>query len=131
MKRNTQEKSLMQINENNIFYKIKYFFIKLFHKNTGVKNNINVVENTNTDAEIDNGKSTFKERIRNIENEETVLLKLQKRYRSGEIKEEDLSPEQINSLCILYDRQIAKLKKSNTIRKQRLLEYNRKLQMDD
>ena len=71
------------------------------------------------------------ESIKNIEDEETKLLKLQKQYRSGEIKEEELSEEQINSLCKLYDRQIANLKKSNDIRKQKLLEYRRKMQTDN
>ena len=50
------------------------------------------------------------------------LLKLQKQYRSGEIKEEELTQEQVNSLCALYDKQIANLKKSNEIRKQKLCE---------
>ena len=33
MKDNTQEKSLMVVNENSIFYKIKNFFRNLFHRN--------------------------------------------------------------------------------------------------
>ena len=71
------------------------------------------------------------ESIKNIEDEETKLLKLQKQYRSGEIKEEELSEEQVKSLCKLYDKQIANLKKSNDIRKQKLLEYRRKMQTDN
>ena len=71
------------------------------------------------------------EEIRNIENEETKLLKLQKQYRSGEIKEEELTEEQVNSLCALYDKQIENLRKSNENRKQKLLEYRRKLQTDN
>ena len=71
------------------------------------------------------------ESIKNIEDEETKLLKLQRQYRSGEIKEEELTEEQVNSLCTLYDRQIANLKKSNNMRKQRLLEYRKKLQTDN
>ena len=55
------------------------------------------------------------------------LEKLQQQYHSGEIKEEELSEEQITSLCQLYDKQIANLKKSNETRKQRLLEYRKKL----
>ena len=71
------------------------------------------------------------EEIRNIENEETKLLKLQKQYRSGEIKEEELTEEKVNSLCALYDKQIENLRKSNENRKQKLLEYRRKLQTDN
>ena len=65
------------------------------------------------------------EEIKKIENEETILLKLQYKYRSGEIKEEELTEEQLNSLCKLYGKQIANLKKSNNIKKQKLLEYRR------
>lgn len=32
MKKNTNEKSLVKVNENGIFYKIKQFFKNLFHK---------------------------------------------------------------------------------------------------
>ena len=70
------------------------------------------------------------EEIRKIENEETKLLKLQKQYRTGEIKEEELTEEQIYSLGALYDKQIAELRKSNEVRKQRLLEYRRKFQTE-
>ena len=131
MKENTQEKSLVQVNKNSIFYKIKIFFINLFHKNTEIESSLNVEEDISSNVEIENKRSEFIEDIKNIEDEETKLLKLQKQYRSGEIKEEELSEEQINSLCKLYDRQIANLKKSNDIRKQKLLEYRRKMQTDN
>ena len=39
MKENTQEKSLVQVNENSIFYKIKKFFKNLFNKNSEITNN--------------------------------------------------------------------------------------------
>ena len=57
-----------------------------------------------------------------------TAVKLQKKYRSGEIKEEDMTEEQIKSLCDLYDKQIAILKKSNKLRKQRLYEYRKSIQ---
>ena len=131
MKENTQEKSLIQVNENSIFYKVKSFFRNLFHKNTEIKSNIIIEENISNNVESENKKSAFIESIKNIENEETKLLKLQKQYRSGEIKEEDLTGEQVKSLCALYDKQITKLKKSNEIRKQKILDYRRKLQTDN
>ncbi len=131
MKENTQEKSLVQVNENGIFYKIKKFFRNLFNSNANTTNNYAIVKETESLVESENKKNSFMESIKNIEDEETKLLKLQKQYRSGEIKEEELSEEQINSLCKLYDRQIANLKKSNDIRKQKLLEYRRKIQTDN
>ena len=130
MKENTKEKSLVQVNEKSIFYKIKKFFRGLFYKVNSNVESINVAE-TNTINNQESKKDSFMESIKNIEDEETKLLKLQKQYRSGEIKEEELSEEQINSLCKLYDKQIANLKKSNDIRKQKLLEYRRKMQTDN
>ena len=129
MKENTQEKSLVQVHENGIFYKIKSFFKNLFNRNTTT--NYDIVKEDKSIVESENTKNAFMESIKNIENEETKLLKLQEQYRSGEIKEEELSEEQVNSLCKLYDKQIANLRKSNEIRKQKLLEYRRKLQTDN
>ena len=95
MKEDTHEKSLVEVNENSIFYKIKTFFKNLFHKG----NNINIIQETR-DITIENEskKNAFMEEIRKVEDEETKLLKLQKQYRSGEIKEEDLTEEQIKWL---------------------------------
>ena len=129
MKKNTQEKSLVQVNENSIFYKIKRFFKNLFN-NTDTTDDYVAIATNNNSVEIENRKTSFMESIRNIEDEETKLLKLQKQYRSGIIKEEELTEEQVNSLCTLYDKQIANLKKSNNMRKQKLLEYRKKLQTD-
>ena len=129
MKENTDDKSLVKINENSIFYKIKQFFKKLFYKKETI-NNI-TVETNKVILQNDNKKNKFMEEIKNIEDEETLLLKLQKKFRSGEIKEEELTEEQVKSLCELYDKQIANLRKSNEIRKQKLLEYRKKLQTDN
>ena len=130
MKENTQEKSLVKVNENGIFYKIKNFFSSLFHKKEVVNNDTNfeIIEDTIDKAEQ---KSYFMESIKKTEDEETKLLKLQKQYRSGELKEEELTEAQVNSLCALYDKQIENLRKSNQVRKQKLLEYRRKLQADN
>ena len=128
MKESTDEKSLVRINKNSIFYKIKQFFKNIFH-NKSVNNDIPEIKN-NIIVE-DNKKIKFMEEIKNIEDEETLLLKLQKKFRSGGIKEEELSNEQVNSLCALYDKQIENLRKSNETRKQKLLEYRRKLQTDN
>ena len=130
MKENTQEKSLIKVNENSIFYKIKNFFRNLFHKKEFVSSVINS-KAVESDTEKIEQKNNFMESIRNIEDEETKLLKLQKQYRSGEIKGEELSEKQILALGKLFDKQIAELSKSNKIRKEKLLEYRRKLQTDN
>ena len=131
MKKNSQEKRLITVNENSIFYKIKTFFKNLFNPRKKVENVLRVEEAVNIKSEKQNNIDSFIESIRNIENEETKLLKLQQQYRRGEIKEETLTKEQVNALCSLYDKQIANLRKSNEIRKKNLLEYKKKLQTDN
>ena len=128
MKENTDEKSLIKVNENNIFYKIKQFFKNLFSRNEPTVTDLPVTENNRLDGD---NKNAFMENIKKIEDDETILLKLQKKYRNGELKEEDLTEEQVNSLCKLYDKQISNLRKSNEIRKQKILEYRRKLQTEN
>lgn len=115
-KKNRDEKSLIKVNENNIFVKIRNFF----RKNKKNETVIETVDKTLTTAEIQ--REHFKESIKNIEDERTKLLKLQKRYRSGEIKEQDLTQVQIKSLCDLYDKQIEMMQRSIQYRKQRILE---------
>lgn len=125
MKKNSQEKRLITVNENSIFYKIKTFLKNLFNPRKKVENVLRVEEAVNIKSENQNNIDSFIESIRNIENEETKLLKLQQQYRRGEIKEETLTKEQVNALCSLYDKQIANLRKSNEIRKKNLLEYKK------
>lgn len=131
MKKNTQEKSLVESNEKNIFYRMKNFLRKLFYKDKMIESNSISEENINSNLESEEKKSAFIESIMEIEDEETKLLKLQKQYRNGEIKEEDLTEEQIILLCTLYDNQIAKLKKSNQKRKQKILDYRKRLQSEN
>ena len=125
-----ESKSLMAVKEQSIFQKIKNFFKRLFGKE---ENSFNTapVQNIEEDTVTTNSRTSFSETIRIVEDEETKLLKLQKQYRSGQIKESDMSQEQIDSLCNLYDRQIENLEKSNQKRKEKILLYRRKLQMDN
>lgn len=126
MKKSKIEKSLIKVNEKSIIFKIKKFFNKIFGKE---KDKCHIIEVNNNESR-DVKKEQFEEYIKNIENEETKLIKLQQQYRNGEIKEEQLTQIQIKSLCDLYDKQIEKLQKSNEFRKQRILQYRKKLQSD-
>ena len=83
MKENTGEKSLMKINENSIFYKIKQFFRNLFHKNEITDASVTTEVYSIIESDEDK-RNLFMEDIKKIENEETILLKLQKKYRNGE-----------------------------------------------
>ena len=44
---------------------------------------------------------------------------------------QEMDQKQVNSLCSLYDNQISRLKKSNEIRKKKILDYRRKLQTEN
>lgn len=134
MKRYTEEKKLIEFDENNFFYKIRKHFSnvyykirKLFYENKE-KTNINI-QNLEKNK-VDSSKLDFIRNIKNIENEENRLLELQVEYSTGKIKEEDLTQKQIRELYALYDNQIEQLKKSNEIRKKRILEYKKKLEAD-
>lgn len=126
MREKTQEKGLVKINENSIFYRIKKFFRNLFSRK---ENNIEPV--VDIEVKEENNKNSFMEDIKNIENEETKLLKLQKQYHSGAITEKDLTDKQLKDLTNLYKKQNEEIRKSNTIREQKLLEYRRRLQTNN
>lgn len=128
MKENTQEKSLKQVNENGIISKLKNFFRNLFKKNKPIQNAIIVEDSINNSIDEEKNKNTFMQSIKNVENEDTKLLKLQKQYRNGDIKEEEMTEEQVSDLIDLYDKQIASLRKSNELRKQKLLVYRKNIQ---
>ncbi len=121
MKDNTQEKNLIEKNENNIFGKIKAFFKKIFGKTQ--ENNENEI---NEDVLIEAEKSySFVDDLKITEDDNTKLFKLQQRYRRGEIADGDLTQEQINSLCLLYDKQIEELKRTIKAKEQQIAKYKK------
>ena len=122
MKDNTQEKNLIERNEENIFIKIKNFFKGLFGKKGEEVNNT-----VNEDIEMEMEKSeVFRSNIRNIEIDENNIFELQRRYRKGEIADSELTQEQINALCQLYDSQITDLKRNISAKEQQLAKYKKK-----
>ena len=124
MKTNEKNNALVE-KDNGIFIKIRKFFKKIFIRKNIV--NVNYIKN---ESNINEEKDTFKIDIRNIENEDTKLLKLQKQYINGEVKEEELSEEQVTKLCQLFDKQIFSLKKANELLELSILETRKKLQKE-
>ena len=129
MGKHLEEKSLIIVNENSILNKIKSFFKNLFRRNTVKEPQIASAENGNIQS--DKRKEDFIESVRNIEDEETKLLKLQQQYDKKLIETKDLPKDQIKALINLYKKQISELSKSNAKRKQKILEYRKKLQTDN
>lgn len=114
MGKHLEEKSLITVNEKSIFNKIKAFFRKLlFFRNKSTKNEPNIVQIANDEIRSNKQKDAFMESIRDVENEETKLLKLQKQFDSGEIDRSALTKEQIADLTALYKKQISDLEQSN------------------
>ena len=121
MKNNTQEKNLIEKNEKNIFEKIKIFFRKIFSKKQEPTEN-----EVNEDILVEAEKSySFRDYIKRTENDDTELFELQRRYRNGEIADSDLTQEQINSLCMLYDKQIEDLKRTIKSKEQQVAKYKK------
>ena len=116
-----EEKHLINVNKKGIFNEIKIFLMKLFRKSKkDLKEDLSKIDKNTK-------KESFVNSIKIEESEEKELLRLQEQYRKGKIKEEDLSKEQIDKLCDLYDRQIENLQKEINIRKQEILEYVKKM----
>lgn len=59
----------------------------------------------------------------------TELLELQMKYRTGIIKDEDLTYEQIILLNRLYDMQMNKLEEENEKNRNKIMRYRRKLKI--
>lgn len=97
-------KSLI-VAENGLMCKIKLFFNNLFKKSNKGKHDMDI----NKTTESFSNKSNFQIKIEpDVEREQ--LLKLQKDYESGIIKEENMTEEQVNKIENLYKEQISKLR---------------------
>lgn len=99
-------KSLI-VADNGLIYKIKLFFNKLLKKSNKEKHDIDI----NKTTESFSNKANFQNDIKvepDIEREQ--LLKLQKDYETGIIKEENMTEEQVNKIEKLYKEQISKLR---------------------
>ncbi len=73
MNKNNTEKSLIKVNKNSIFFKIKNLFNKIFRER---KYKDNIIEENDYNLKENIKKEQFREYIKNIENEETKLIKL-------------------------------------------------------
>lgn len=105
-------KSLI-VSKQSFFSKLKSFFRNIFEKdefNEPVYNDVpiyNYEENKNEDTR----KRAFEDNIRvRPDYEKEKLLKMQRDYEAGLIKEEDMTEEQVSGIEKLYKEQISKLR---------------------
>ena len=106
---------------------IKSFFRNLFGINRkqyieAPKEYVEPINNIKTQRNI-----YFEDKIVVANEEEKRSLKLQKDFKAGLIKEEDLSEEDYNLLSNLYESQIEKTKKSIQKYKNRIISIKSKL----
>lgn len=128
MEKDSDKTSLTVINEKSIFYKIKTFFLKLFKRNEIPETNSQIESVENNEIKSNNTqKEAFIESIKNIENEETKLLKLQQQYDNRLIETNELQNDEIKALIKLYKKQIRELSANNAKRKEKLLAYKNTL----
>jgi len=113
------EKYLIKVDKKNIFYKIKNIFVNLFKK----KHIENGIEERREKRSEEKHESMLRQDIKGVGGKKLNLLDLQKKYKAGEIKEEEMAEEEIEELCKLYDVQNEQLRKSNEYRRQKLAEY--------
>lgn len=123
---NKNKDSLLVVNENSVFYKIKTFFKRLFSKEDELSNQQSIQEMKPQDDRTK--KRKFIEDIKIKENKELKeLLYLQKLFRMGRIKEKDLSREERIGLEKLYKQQIYDLNKSINAYKNKIMSIREKL----
>lgn len=107
--------------------KIKEFFRNIFGINNqryieAPKEYVETINNIKSQTNIN-----FKDEIFVANEEEKRILKLQKDFKAGLIKEEDLSEEDFNLLSKLYESQIERTKQSIQTYKNRIISIKSKL----
>ena len=116
MKENYDNKSLVKVSDN-IFFRIKNWFLKLFGYNK--QNTENTINLNYHKKEITN-KPDFLESIKISETSDTNVFNLQRRYESGSLKVDDMSKEEYSKIENLYNNQIEDLEKQIKYKKAKL-----------
>lgn len=117
-------KSLI-VSKKGFFYKIKMFFRSVFNKDD-LQEEINYSYDKIENEPIK--KSSFNDDIKikpDIEREQ--LLKIQRDYENGLIKEEEMTPEQVDGIEKIYIEQISKLRDDFTSYKKKIVDLKKKL----
>lgn len=108
------------IYKKSIFRKIIDFFKNIFSKKEVLKNEDIIVNNDKDDSFIKN--------IQIKENKEELrLLQLKQQYENGEIDEEDMSDEDIDKLCKLYEKETDELNADTERRKNHIAQMLKEL----
>ena len=108
------------IYKKSIFRKISNFFKKIFSKKEVLQKEDIIVNNDKNDRFIKN--------IQIKENKEELrLLQLKQQYENGEIYEEDMSDEDVDKLCKLYEKETDELNADTERRKNHIAQMLKEL----
>lgn len=119
MRENLDNKSLVKVN-NNIFLKIRNWFVNLFRFKTNMIENNTDVPNSNIEVSESNTKDAFLNSLKTLENDDTNIFNLQRKYENGELKVSDMSENEYSKIEDLYNRQIENLANQIKIKKAKL-----------
>jgi len=119
MKEKSDNKSLVKVNDN-IFYKIKKFFLKLFKYD--IKKDYTDIEEVIHNNQIDKSddRNEFINQLKETENTDTNAFNLQRKYENGQLKVSDMSEDEYSKIEDLYNRQIENLANQIKIKKAKL-----------
>ena len=119
MKENSENKSLIEVN-NNIFFKIRNWFANLFgFKPKSVQKTIDV-SNSNMDINEPSAKDNFLNSLKTSGNDDINIFNLQRKYENGQLKVSDMSEDEYSKIEDLYTRQIENLTNQIKIKKAKL-----------
>jgi len=119
MKEKSDNKSLVKVNDN-IFYKIKKFFLKLFKYD--IKKDYTDIEEVIHNNQIDKSddRNEFINQLKETENTDTNAFNLQRKYENGQLKVSDMSEDEYSKIEDLYNIQIENLTNQIKIKKTKL-----------
>ena len=119
MRENFDNKSLVKVNDN-IFLKIRNWFVNLFKfKSNSIQNTIDVAD-SNIDVSESSIKDNFLNSLRISENDDANIFNLQRKYENGQLKVSDMSEDEYSRIEDLYNRQIENLENQIKLKKAKL-----------
>lgn len=119
MRENFDNKNLVKTNDN-MFLKIRNWFVNLFKFKTKSVQNIIDVTNSNIDVSKSTTKDNFLNSLETSENNDTSIFNLQRKYEIGQLKVSDMSEYEYSKIEDLYNRQIENLANQIKIKKAKL-----------
>lgn len=108
MRENTDNKSLVKV-EDNIFSKLRNWFIGLFKIRTKSIQNAVDIDNSDVFTNKTNAKDDFLNSLKTLDNDDIDIFNLQRKYENGQLKVSEMSDNEYSKIEDLYNKQIEDL----------------------